>query len=200
MNKDIITIGIGGGGINIINDLAHRNLVDSDFLVIDTDLQSLNQCCINEKLLIGERGLGLGFNLSKEELERDLEKIKPDLKHRVADHKAIIVISCLGGKTGSLVILYVLEVIKELQIPSLAICITPFSVENKLKHSFSLSCLHEIDCMKQEKYILKNDDVLNLNIENKPIKECFSLYNEKIVKIINSYKENPNFLKCPFLT
>ena len=87
MNKDIITIGIGGGGINIINDLAHRNLVDSDFLVIDTDLQSLNQCCVNEKLLIGERGLGLGFNLSKEELERDLEKIKPDLKHRIADHK-----------------------------------------------------------------------------------------------------------------
>ena len=184
MKKRLLTIGIGGGGINIIHNLFRRKLVDSDFLAIDTDLQSLEPCIAGEKILLGERGLG--FNSLGDDLYEYLEKLKQTLTEKVSGYRKVVVISCLGGNTGSKVTPYVLEMFREISVSHFVICTQPFNYESKQKCDLAMDSLRKINNLDSKKYILKNTDLLNLN-SHYTILEMFGIQSEEIAMAIKAF-------------
>ena len=79
----IKVIGIGGGGTNAVNSMIHSNIIGVEFLVANTDVQSLELSPCPQKLQIGTsltKGLGAGSNpeigrKAAEENEENLHEI-----------------------------------------------------------------------------------------------------------------------------
>ena len=60
----IKVFGIGGGGVNAVNRMVEAGVAGVEFLAVNTDLQSLQQCTADVTVHIGAqvtRGLGSGL-------------------------------------------------------------------------------------------------------------------------------------------
>ena len=68
-HKSIIkVIGVGGGGSNAVNHMYNQGIKDVEFIVCNTDQQSLLNSPVSNKLQIGTdltKGLGAGANPEK---------------------------------------------------------------------------------------------------------------------------------------
>ena len=59
----ILVFGVGGGGVNAVNNMVDSDLNDVDFVVANTDYQSLEGSRIEKKILLGKKstnGMGAG--------------------------------------------------------------------------------------------------------------------------------------------
>src|SRR5215470_15887862 len=77
----IKVIGIGGGGGNAVNTMIGARLSGVDFLVANTDAQSLEKSYANTRVQLGgmvTKGLGAGANpeIGRKAAMEDQEKIK----------------------------------------------------------------------------------------------------------------------------
>ena len=101
-NARIKVIGIGGGGGNAVNTMIGANLTGVDFMVANTDAQSLDKSEAPVRIQLGAmvtKGLGAGANpdIGRRAALEDQEKIKEYLTG--AD--MIFITAGMGGGTGT---------------------------------------------------------------------------------------------------
>ena len=98
----IIVIGVGGGGNNAVNRMIEAGIKGVEFIVVNTDVQSLNNSNAPVKIQIGgelTRGLGAGANpkVGRQAAIEDTDKIIDVLQ----DADMVFVTTGLGGGTGT---------------------------------------------------------------------------------------------------
>lgn len=172
-------LGVGGGGIKIINEIAPL-FKKVDFWAIDTDFKLLERADpFLKKFFLGQeitRGLGTGMNvaLAKEVALKEKEK----LKKIVSSADLVILIACLGGGVGSGASFVLSELIKELNITSYAIFTLPFSFEGKKKMEIALNALKEIIPQINGFSFIPNENIFRVVDKKVPLKKAFSRINQ----------------------
>ena len=95
----IKVVGVGGGGCNAVNQMFRDGINDVEFLVCNTDSQSLIDSPIIEKLQLGE---GLGAGCDPEEGRRLAVEKVDEIKKRLSDGtKMLFITAGMGGGTGT---------------------------------------------------------------------------------------------------
>ena len=128
----IKVIGIGGGGSSIVSEIASE-VKKVTFVVANTDSQTLRGATKAARhFQFGKgitQGLGTGMNpeLGEQAAESDKEKIKELLK----ETDFCILVSCLGGGTGSGASPVFARILKNLRISTLGIFTLPFEFEEE---------------------------------------------------------------------
>src|SRR5205807_3097196 len=103
VGKPVIrVVGVGGAGVNAINRMVEAEIEGVEFLAINTDLQSLQQCAAHETLHIGDsitRGLGSGSNpdLGRQSAREEYDRIKAMLR----GSDMVFIAAGAGGGTGT---------------------------------------------------------------------------------------------------
>ncbi|MCK5103401.1 MAG: cell division protein FtsZ, partial [Cyclobacteriaceae bacterium] len=103
-HKSIIkVIGVGGGGSNAVNHMYGQGIQDVEFVVCNTDSQSLMTSPVPNRLQIGihlTEGLGAGANPEKG-MNAALES-KEDIRNLLSeDTKMVFITAGMGGGTGT---------------------------------------------------------------------------------------------------
>lgn len=135
-HKSIIkVIGVGGGGSNAVNHMFNQGIKDVEFIVCNTDIQSLNNSPVPNRLQIGlhlTQGLGAGGNpeVGKNAALENKEEIR-ELLHEHT--KMVFITAGMGGGTGTGAAPVIAKVAKELDILTVGIITVPFSFEGKKK-------------------------------------------------------------------
>lgn len=135
-HKSIIkVIGVGGGGSNAVNHMYNQGIKDVEFIVCNTDSQSLNGSPIPNKLQLGvnlTEGLGAGAN---PEVGKDAAlESKEDIREILSDDtKMVFITAGMGGGTGTGAAPVIAKVAKELDILTVGIVTVPFAFEGKKK-------------------------------------------------------------------
>jgi len=129
---NIKVVGIGGGGTNAVNRMIEEGLEGVEFLVANTDLQSLRNSRASVKIQLGEqmtRGLGAGGNpeIGKRAALEDTDKLVDALDG--AD--MVFVTAGLGGGTGTGAAPIIGSLATELGALTVAIVSKPFGFEGK---------------------------------------------------------------------
>src|SRR6266550_4369306 len=129
---NIKVVGIGGGGGNAINRMIEAGIQGVQFLVANTDLQSLKASQASVKLQIGEkltRGLGVGGDPEKgrQSALEDTEKIIEALEG--AD--MVFITAGLGGGTGTGAGPVIASLASELGALTIAVLTKPFKFEGR---------------------------------------------------------------------
>lgn len=127
----IKVIGVGGGGCNAVNRMYEEGIKDVEFMICNTDIQSLSQSSISDKIQLGSvltRGLGAGCDPDKGR-NAAIESIE-DIKRCIGKNIEMVFITAgMGGGTGTGAAPVIAKVAKEMGLLTIAVVTTPFSDE-----------------------------------------------------------------------
>jgi cell division protein FtsZ len=123
-------VGVGGGGVNAVNRMVEAGIVGVEFLAVNTDLQSLQQCTADVTVHIGAqvtRGLGSGANaeLGRLAAMEEYDKVKSLLK----GSDMIFITAGEGGGTGTGAAPVVARIAREVGALTVGIVTKPFGFE-----------------------------------------------------------------------
>ncbi|HET9720051.1 MAG TPA: cell division protein FtsZ [Solirubrobacteraceae bacterium] len=126
----IRVVGVGGAGVNAVNRMIEAEIEGVDFVAINTDLQSLQQCAASETLHIGDsvtRGLGSGSNpdLGRQAAREEYDRIKALLR----GSDMVFIAAGAGGGTGTGAAPVVAQIARELGALTVGIVTRPFQFE-----------------------------------------------------------------------
>ena len=128
----IKVFGIGGAGVNAVNNMIESGLDGVRFFAANTDAQALSSALAGSKLQLGHettRGLGagadpaVGFEAAKESA--------PQIREALEGADMVFITAGLGGGTGSWGASVVAEIAKELGCLTVGVVTKPFLFEGK---------------------------------------------------------------------
>jgi len=120
-------IGVGGAGGNAVNHMAPNGPSTFEFICANTDAQALSNTRTEQRIQLGESGLGAGSDpmVGRESAIRERALIAEALKG--AD--MVFITAGMGGGTGTGAAPVVAEVARELGILTLGVVSKPFEFE-----------------------------------------------------------------------
>jgi len=175
----IRVIGIGGGGGNIVSEIASR-ISKASFAAADTDVKSLKSCSKKViKFQFGQsltHGLGTGMNpeLANTAAQNEKEKIKKLCQ----GYDLCILVASLGGGTGSGAVSTFAKISRNLGNLTYGIFTLPFKFEGERKTEIALNVLKEARVHFNAITVIPNERVFHVVNKDTPLKEALSTVNK----------------------
>jgi len=172
----IKVIGVGGAGGNAVNRLIEDGMEGVEFIVANTDLQSLKDSQASVKIQLGEqiaRGLGAGGNpeVGKSAALEDTDKLVDVLDG--AD--MIFVTAGLGGGTGTGAAPIIGSLAAELGALTIAVVTKPFGFEGKRREIQAERGLEELRGCVDSVITIPNERLLKSITKAIPFVDAFGL-------------------------
>ena len=171
----IKVIGIGGGGSNAVNHMYSQNIEGVNFIICNTDSQSIAQSTVPNKVQLGPhltQGLGAGANpeIGRQATEESLEEIKSILE---VNTKMAFVTAGMGGGTGTGGAPIISKICKDLGILTVGIVTTPFAYEGKKRQQQAEDGIKNLKQYVDTLLVISNDK-LRHQFGNLKMREAFA--------------------------
>src|SRR6185503_9724014 len=173
---NIKVVGIGGGGTNAVNRMIEEGLEGVEFLVANTDLQSLRNSRASVKIQLGEqltRGLGAGGNpeIGKRAALEDTDKLVDALD----GSDMVFVTAGLGGGTGTGAAPIIGSLATELGALTIAVVTKPFGFEGHRRATQAEQGLEELRGCVDSVITIPNERLLKSITKAIPFTDAFGL-------------------------
>jgi cell division protein FtsZ len=188
-------IGIGGGGSSIVSEIASKisPLAKDKIIFVAADTNSISLKKINPKVNrfnFGQsvtHGLGTGMDqeLGKIAAQSDKEKIKKILQGQ----DLYILISSLGGGTGSASSSVFARISRNLGNLTYGIFTLPFKFEGEKKMEAAREALEKLKPHLSAISILPNDRIFQVVDKKTPLKNALSVINKNLADSLKSLLE-----------
>jgi len=177
----IKVIGIGGGGSSIISEMAPK-IKKANFVAANTDLQALKE--------VGKRAIhfqfgqrltqGLGTGMNPELGEQAAQDAKEKIKKIIEGQDLCILVSCLGGGTGSGAAPVFAKISKKLGNITFGIFTLPFEFEGKKRMEIAKTSLEKLTPNVNALVLIPNQKIFQIIDTKTPLKEAFSTINKML--------------------
>ncbi len=125
----IKVVGVGGAGGNAVEHMINSGVKGVEFVVANTDAQSLARCTASTRIQLGTSGLGAG---AKPEAGQAAAIEQRDaIRAALSGANMVFITAGMGGGTGTGAAPVVAEVAKEMGILTVAVVTKPFQFEGK---------------------------------------------------------------------
>jgi len=180
-------IGVGGGASNIIDYMINNNIKNVEFIVTDTDLQSLNTSVAPYKIQLGLNTLkgqnaGMEPSSGREAAAESFEEIKVILK----GSDIVLIIAGLGGGTGTGAVPFIAKAAKEVGAFVIPIVTCPFKFEGRKRRRLAIKGLEELKIECNSVIVIPTENILNIAAKSLSIKETFEIIDKLITQIASS--------------
>ncbi len=172
----ITVIGVGGAGGNAVNNMIHSSLEGVEFLVTNTDAQSLSQSPCARKIQLGRnltRGLGAGA--------------RPDVGRAAAEEAMDEILSCLegcnmvfitagmGGGTGTGAAPVIARAAREQGILTVGVITKPFHFEGVHRMRLAEAGINELTQHVDTLIIIPNQNLFRVANEKTTFADAFKM-------------------------
>ncbi|MEW6200818.1 MAG: cell division protein FtsZ, partial [bacterium] len=128
----IRVMGIGGGGCNAVSRMIEVGLRGVDFVVVNTDAQSLVTSPVRHKIQIGPKTTGgLGAGADPGVGLQAAQESRHEIEQALEGSDMVFITAGMGGGTGTGGAPIIAEVAKDLGALTIAVITKPFSFEGK---------------------------------------------------------------------
>jgi cell division protein FtsZ len=157
----IKVFGVGGGGCNAVKHMYEQGIRGVDFIVCNTDAQSLETNPVPNKIQIGKKGLGAGSipSVGKEAAKEDIEKLRDALQNNT---EMVFITAGMGGGTGTGAAPVLAELAREMGILTVGIVTLPFGFEGRKRRSYAEEGISELKDHVDALLIICNDKLREL--------------------------------------
>ena len=199
-NKNLIkVIGVGGGGCNAVTEMFRQKIHDVDFLICNTDRQSLETSDVPEKIKLGNKGLGAGCNPEngRRAANESLDKIKKALSDA---SEMVFITAGMGGGTGTGAAPVIAQVAKEMGKLTVGIVTLPFRDEGKEFVKRAIKGIRELKKHVDSLLIIDNQKLYQV-FGDLNIYEAFPKADEVLSNAVKSIAEiitRPGFINVDF--
>lgn len=172
----ITVIGVGGAGCNAINNMIDANLDGVDFVVANTDAQSLVAAHAPHKIQLGAKlteGLGAGSrpDIGEAAAIETLEEIR-DL---VRGSHMVFVAAGMGGGTGTGAAAVIARAAKEQNILTVGVVTKPFQFEGSRRLRIAEAGIAELKKHVDTLIVIPNQNLFRIASERTTFAEAFVL-------------------------
>ena len=186
----IKVVGVGGGGSNAVNRMVASGLGGVEFIVANTDLQSLRLNPASNKLQIGAKltkGLGAGAdpNVGRQAALEDTEKLIEALDG--AD--MVFVTTGLGGGTGTGAAPVIASLASELGALTIAVVTKPFKFEGKKRALQAERGLEELRECVDTVITIPNERLLATIARNTSLTDAFATADDVLRQAIQGISD-----------
>lgn len=171
----IKVIGVGGGGCNAVNHMCREGIQGVEFVVCNTDAQSLEASPVINKIQLGSGltdGLGAGNDpiAGRDAAQESIE----DIRELFSDStKMVFITAGMGGGTGTGAAPVIASVAREMDVLSVGIVTEPFSFEGAKRIKQAEEGIRELRKNVDSLIIICNDKLRQLYGSQK-LKEAFA--------------------------
>ncbi|RLD13459.1 MAG: cell division protein FtsZ [Caldiserica bacterium] len=173
----IKVVGVGGAGVNAVNRMIASEIQGVEFIVANTDAQSLRHSLAPTRLQLGvnlTRGLGAGGDPEKGKLaaEEDREAIREALES--AD--MVFIASGMGGGTGTGAASVVAEIAKnDVGALTVAVVTKPFEFEGRVRMRQAEEGLKNLEGKVDTLLVIPNQRLFSIVDENTPALDAYKV-------------------------
>ena len=186
----IKVIGIGGGGGNAVNTMIGANLSGVDFMVANTDAQSLDRSQAPVRLQLGgmvTKGLGAGANpeIGRRAALEDQDKIKEYL----AGSDMIFITAGMGGGTGTGGAPVVARAAREVGALTVGVVTKPFVFEGRKRMHQAEEGIEELKKSVDTLIVIPNQRLLSIAAKSTTMLEAFHKADDVLLQAVRGISD-----------
>ena len=183
-------IGVGGGGGNAVNTMISSSIHKVDFIVANTDAQSLRISKAPVKLQLGReltKGLGAG---SKPEvgMAAALEN-KGQLVEAIKGADLVFIAAGMGGGTGTGAAPVIAEAARETGVLTVGVVTKPFTYEGKARSILAEHGIAELKKHVDSLIIIPNDRLISQASKNMSLFDAFKPSDDVLRQAVQGISE-----------
>jgi len=175
--KPIITVfGVGGAGGNAVNNMLNAKLQGANFVVANTDAQSLEHSICENKIQLGAaitRGLGAGA--SPEVGSLAAEESASEIRGYLEGSNMVFITAGMGGGTGTGASPIVAKIAKELGILTVGVVTKPFHFEGGHRMKTADKGLHDLQQFVDTLIVIPNQNLFRIANERTTFADAFKM-------------------------
>ncbi len=198
----IKVIGIGGAGCNAVNTMIAAGLTKVDFVVANTDLQSLSKSSTQYRIQVGpERTKGLGAGANPEVGKDAALESESDIRTALEDADMVFVTAGMGGGTGTGGAPVAARVARDLGVLTVGVVTKPFQHEGQRRMGYAEEGLRELRRHVDSLLVIPNQKLLTLVDKSTPVLEAFKVADDVLrqaIKGITDVITTPGLVNVDF--
>lgn len=175
----IVVFGVGGAGCNAVNNMIAAGLEGVDFVVANTDAQSLSNNAADRRIQIGSKlteGLGAGADpeIGKAAAEETMAEIVDMLQ---GSHMAFVTAG-MGGGTGTGAAPVIARAAREQGILTVGVITKPFDFEGGRRMRAAIAGIEELAREVDTLIIIPNQNLFRIANAQTTFAEAFAMADE----------------------
>src|SRR5438552_2785841 len=172
----ITVLGVGGAGGNAVNNMISAKLEGVEFIVANTDAQSLAQSKAQRKIQIGARvteGLGAGArpDVGRAGAEESLEEILDQL----AGSHMVFITAGMGGGTGTGAAPVIARAVREQGVLTVGVVTKPFAFEGNKRMRIAERGIEELQAYVDTLIIIPNQNLFRVANDRTTFSQAFAM-------------------------
>ncbi|SJZ64838.1 cell division protein FtsZ [Mycoplasmopsis verecunda] len=176
-------IGIGGAGNNAVNMMFDENLPNVDFIVANTDVQSLEKSKCTHKIALGKENRGFGAGSDPKLGAKAADESTSEIKEALKDSDVVILTAGFGGGTGTGATPKIAQLAKENGALTIGLVTTPFLYEGQNRMIVARNGIEELK-RNVDAFIVLSNEKLSYENPDVPFAESLKLSNITLKNII----------------
>jgi cell division protein FtsZ len=172
----LTVIGVGGAGCNAVNNMIAAGLTGVEFVVANTDAQTLEASGAEHRIQLGENlteGLGAGAN--PEIGAAAAEEAIDEIRSQISGSHMVFLAAGMGGGTGTGAISVIAKASRELGILTVGVVTKPFQFEGSRRMRMAEAGINELrDCV-DTLIVIPNQNLFRVANEKTTFAEAFLL-------------------------
>ncbi len=198
----IVVFGVGGAGVNAVNNMIESGLEGVDFVVANTDAQQLSLSLASQRIQLGVRvtqGLGAGANpnagLSA------AEESAEDIIRYLDGADMVFITAGMGGGTGTGAAPFVARCARERGILTVGVVSKPFRFEGRHRMRLAEAGLQELQQYVDTSIIVPNQNLFRVATEQTTFAEAFGMADQVLhsgVRSITDLMVLPGLINLDF--
>ncbi len=198
----ITVIGVGGGGTNAVNNMIAMGLDGVEFVVANTDAQSLVHSRAERRVQLGPhltQGLGAG---AKPEIGRAAaEEATEELARHLDGCHMVFVTAGMGGGTGTGAAPVIARMARERGVLTVGVVTKPFDFEGPKRKRAAETGLEELQGFVDTLIVIPNQNLFRLANERTTFAEAFKMADNVLymgVRGVTDLMVNPGLVNLDF--
>ena len=202
-NRPRITVfGIGGAGSNAVNNMIEGELEGVEFVVANTDAQSLFQSLCEHRVRLGvniTQGLGAGAraDIGKVAAEEALD----DIQGYLEGNNMVFIAAGMGGGTGTGAAPVIARAAREHGILTVGVVTKPFQFEGSQRMRIAERGIQELHQYVDTLIVIPNQNLFRVASEQTTFAEAFGMADDVLhagVRGVTDLMVNPGLINLDF--
>jgi len=172
----ITVIGVGGAGCNAVNNMIAAGLQGVQFVVANTDAQSLDASSAEHRIQLGvnlTEGLGAG---AKPEIgQAAAEEALEELRTHIAGAHMVFIAAGMGGGTGTGAAAVIARIARELGALTVGVVCKPFQFEGARRMRIADAGVENLRHLVDTLIVIPNQNLFRIANERTTFAEAFVL-------------------------
>lgn len=172
----ITVFGIGGAGSNAVNNMISANLQGANFVVANTDAQSLEHSFCESKIQLGiSTTKGLGAGASPEIGALAAQESENEIRSYLENSNMMFITAGMGGGTGTGSAPVIARIAKELGILTVGVVTKPFHFEGGHRMKTADKGLIELQQFVDTLIVIPNQNLFRIANEQTTFADAFKM-------------------------